>query len=136
MYMYILRVMLLFTLMFAFKVWSLHTIWPCLLCLHITIFVVIILVIFNQNQKTHLEKMCTYLNLILLYLLCNKCVYPFHPGSGCITLQHNIKSCGTNESFTCRLKDMNELQAFGYSRTTVTIQTVNGKHLRHLKETT
>ncbi|XP_073711490.1 uncharacterized protein [Misgurnus anguillicaudatus] len=51
-------------------------------------------------------------------------------GYGCVTLQHKIFStnCGSNEIFTCRLKDMPELQTFDYSRRTVQVQTVRGEH--------
>ncbi|XP_065124427.2 uncharacterized protein [Paramisgurnus dabryanus] len=47
-------------------------------------------------------------------------------GFGCITLQHKILStnCGSKEIFTCRLKDMPELQTFYYSSRTVQVKTV------------
>nr|XP_055042817.1 adhesion G protein-coupled receptor F5-like [Misgurnus anguillicaudatus] len=47
-------------------------------------------------------------------------------GFGCFTLQHKIltTNCGSKEIFTCRLKDMPELQTFYYSRKTVQVQTV------------
>ncbi|XP_057208580.1 adhesion G protein-coupled receptor F5-like isoform X1 [Triplophysa rosa] len=45
---------------------------------------------------------------------------------GCIKLQHKIlsTSCGTSESFTCRLKNMKELETFDYYDTSTKVQTV------------
>lgn len=52
----------------------------------------------------------------------------FTPASnGCIILDHKLQklNCGKEETFTCRLKDLQYLQDYSYSRKSVTIKTTN-----------